>query len=53
MANLESYVRKYGKKEGRKKYNAWHVEYRKRNKPRMLKYWKSRRALQKANKNRV
>jgi hypothetical protein len=44
MALLATLIRKFGPIEGRNKYNEWHRDYRRRNKPKMLKYWKSRRA---------
>jgi hypothetical protein len=53
MPSLAAYIEKYGQKNGRKRYNRWHVLYRKRNKPRMLQYWKDRREAQKANKQAV
>ena len=49
MALLNTLIRKHGETEGRKAYNRWHRLYRKRNKPKMLKYWKSRREAQKVN----
>jgi hypothetical protein len=48
MALLDTLIRKYGPTEGRKKYNKWHRDYRKRNKPKMLKYWAGIRKAQKA-----
>ena len=48
MALLDTLRKKLGTEEGRKAYNRWYRNYRKRNKPRMLKYWKSRREAQKA-----
>jgi len=49
MASLKSYIEKFGEIRGRKKYNAFHRQYRKDNKPRMLKYWRNYRKRQKAN----
>ena len=40
MASLTTFIRKFGKVRGRKKYNEWHREYRKANKARMRKYWR-------------
>jgi hypothetical protein len=48
MALLDTLVKKLGTEKGREAYNKWHRLYRKRNKPKMLKYWKSRREAQKA-----
>jgi hypothetical protein len=53
MPSVAAYIEKYGKENGRKRYNRWHVLHRKRNKPRMLKYWKDRREAQKASKHAV
>jgi hypothetical protein len=41
MPSLKSYIEKFGEIRGRKKYNAFHRQYRKDNKPRMLKYWRN------------
>jgi hypothetical protein len=49
MALLDTLIRKHGTEEGRKQYNRWHRQYRKRNKQKMLRYWKSRRDAQKTN----
>jgi hypothetical protein len=48
MALLDTLIRIHGPEEGRKKYNEWHRDYRERNKPKMLKYWKKRRKALKA-----
>jgi hypothetical protein len=48
MANLQSYINKYGRREGKKKYNAWHREYRQLNIEKMRKYWRTYRAARKA-----
>jgi hypothetical protein len=50
MALLKTLVRLHGSKLGREKYNEWHRDYRKRNKPKMLKYWAGRAAMKKAKK---
>jgi hypothetical protein len=47
MALLKTLVRLHGEKIGREKYNEWHRDYRKRDKPKMLKYWADRRAATK------
>jgi hypothetical protein len=51
MSLLSSYVEKFGKIRGRKEYNAYFREYRKRNNAKMRKYDKDRRAAQKLNNN--
>jgi hypothetical protein len=50
MASLTTFQNRLGKRAGRKAYNAWHVEYRKRNKDRFLKYWKAYYVKQRAAK---
>jgi hypothetical protein len=48
MALIDPLIRKHGENIGREKFNAYHRSYRKRNKKKMLKYWKDRRAAEKA-----
>ena len=48
MALLDTLIKKFGPEQGRLRFNRYHRLYRKRNKPRMLKYWKDRREAQKA-----
>jgi hypothetical protein len=48
MALIDTLIKQHGKVQGRKLYNEWHREYRKRNKAKMLKYWKSRREAEKS-----
>jgi hypothetical protein len=50
MASLTTFQNRLGKRAGRKAYNAWHVEYRKKNKERFLKYWKAYYVKQRAAK---
>jgi hypothetical protein len=42
MASLATYIRKFGKKEGRNKYNAWHREYRQEHLAELRKYDRKR-----------
>jgi hypothetical protein len=42
MASLSTFERKYGKREGRKRYNAWHREYRKLHLAKLRKYDRER-----------
>jgi len=44
MASLNWYQKKFGKREGRRKYNAFHREYREKHAPELSLYWKNRRA---------
>jgi hypothetical protein len=48
MASLTTFQNRLGKREGRKAYNAWHREYRKKNKGKFLKYWRAFHAKQRA-----
>jgi hypothetical protein len=47
MSLLKTLIARYGPEKGKAKYNEWHRKYRKRNKPKMLKYWAKRRAAMK------
>jgi hypothetical protein len=44
MASLTTFQNRLGKRAGRKAYNAWHVEYRRKNKAKFLKYWREQHA---------
>lgn len=50
MASLAYYVREFGKREGRKRYNAYHRDYKKKNR---AKINAARRAAWKARKQRA
>jgi len=50
MASLAYYERAFGKREGRKRYNAYHREYKKKNR---TKINAARRAVRKALKQRT
>jgi hypothetical protein len=50
MASLSYYVRKHGKREGRKRYNEFHREYKQANRQRINT---ARRAARKAHKTRA
>jgi hypothetical protein len=47
MASLSTYINKYGAREGRKQYNAFHREYKKQNR---VKINAARRKARKASK---
>jgi hypothetical protein len=47
MASLTFYIQKFGKREGRKKYNAYHRDYKKQNRDKINA---ARRAARKASK---
>ena len=51
MASLDFYIEKYGKREGRRRYNRYHVLYRKKNRVKMREYWKLANGRRKANKD--
>jgi hypothetical protein len=50
MASLDFYIRKFGRREGRKKYNAFHREYKKQHRDKINA---ARRAARKAHKKRA
>lgn len=45
MASLSTFINKFGKRQGRKRYNEFHREYRKRNAKKLRLYWRKRAAL--------
>jgi hypothetical protein len=50
MASLSYYIKAFGKRDGRKKYNAYHRAYKKKNR---AKINAARRAARKAHKARA
>jgi hypothetical protein len=50
MASLTFYIQKFGRREGRKKYNAYHRKYKKRNRDKINA---ARRKARKAHKQRA
>jgi len=50
MASLDFYMRTFGKRDGRKRYNAYHREYKKKNR---AKINAARRAARKTHKQRA
>lgn len=47
MASLDFYIRMYGRREGRKRYNDYHRAYRKTHRTKLRKYWRDRKKAQK------
>jgi hypothetical protein len=47
MASLDFFIRKFGAARGKKKYNAYHQEYRNQNRTKLALYQRNRRAAQK------
>lgn len=48
MASLDFYIRRYGTKEGRERYNEYHRAYRKTHRRKLRAYWRDRKKAQKA-----
>jgi hypothetical protein len=42
MVPIDWYIRKYGKALGRKKYNAYQRDYRRKNSVKLRAYWRKR-----------
>jgi hypothetical protein len=48
MASLSFFEKKFGKREGRKQYNAYHAEYRNKNRKKITVYNRTYSRLRKA-----
>ena len=47
MASLAFFIKKFGARQGRKEYNAYHKKYRKLNRKKLALYQRNRRASKK------